>query len=228
MPEGIAHDERIAVADQAAERVAAVPLLRRPRDDARHVEVLADPARQFIPRDIALAQEAVDVLVFLIEEEADLLEDRLGVGGEDRMLAHRDQRSVQLLGVGQVEIAAQRQVARRPRTPAEKRVARGDVVPAAGAVPQVAHQQFAAEVELLLHRVGELGMDDALGDVLIILAEQHAEDAVEGVRLDVPFAEQVRRPGGHIELYAGHSGAVLAAVVLLLHQEEKLGEAPQR
>jgi hypothetical protein len=39
-----------------------------------------------------LRQEAVNILVLLIEEEPDLLEDRLRVRLEDGMLPHRDER----------------------------------------------------------------------------------------------------------------------------------------
>ena len=42
------------------------------------------------------AEQAVEVLVLLVEEEADFLQHRLRVGGEDRMLAHGDEAVVQL------------------------------------------------------------------------------------------------------------------------------------
>jgi hypothetical protein len=50
--------------------------------------------------------------VLLVQEEADLLQDRLGVGGEHGMLADRDQRLVELGRVREVEVPAQGQVAR--------------------------------------------------------------------------------------------------------------------
>jgi len=56
--------------------------------------------QSIVSRELALAQEPVDVLVLFIEEEADFLQHRLSVGGEDRVLSHCNQRPIQLLRVG--------------------------------------------------------------------------------------------------------------------------------
>jgi hypothetical protein len=45
----VARDERVAVADEAAEDVAAVPVLGGPGQDPREVEVLADPRESSAP-----------------------------------------------------------------------------------------------------------------------------------------------------------------------------------
>jgi hypothetical protein len=62
--------------------------------------------------------------VLLIEEEADALKDGLGVGGEDGVLAHGDERlSLSSAVLVRLKLPAEHQVARRPRAAAEERVA---------------------------------------------------------------------------------------------------------
>ncbi len=166
--------------------------------------------------------------MLLIEEEADLLQDGLRVRGENGMLADADQRLVELGGVRQVEIPAQGKVAGGPGAPPEIGVAGAQVVAAAGPVAQVTEEELSTEVEILLHRLRELGMDDARGDHVVVLAEEILEDPVERVGLYVALAEHERIARGDVELHAGDTGAVLPAVVLLLHQEEELREPPER
>ncbi len=225
---GIARDEGVAVADEAAERVTAVPLRGGAGDDAAEVEAFADLVGDVLALQALLAEAAVDVVVLLIEEEADFLQQGLRVGREDRVLAHADERLVQLLGVGHVEVAAEREVARRPGRTAEIRVTRGDVVTARGAVAQVADEQLASEIEVFFDRVGELGVDLAGGLLLFVLGEQDLEDFVERVGLHAALAKHERIARRDVEFHAGHARAVLAAVVLLFHEEEELGETPER
>ena len=78
----------------------------------------------------------------------------------------------QLLGVGQVEISTKGEIPRRPRAAAEIRVTRRDVVASARAITQVPHQQLATEIELLLYRVGEFGMNHSGVDVFVVLTQQ--------------------------------------------------------
>src|SRR5690606_16589894 len=96
---------------------------------------------------------------------------------------------VEFGGVGDVEVAAEREVARRPRASTKIRVTGAEAVTAAGAVAKVSHQQFAAEVELLLHRLGEFRMDLARGDLAVVLGQERLEDPVERIRLHAALAE---------------------------------------
>ena len=86
--------------------------------------------------------------------------------------------------------------------------------------------QLAAKIEMLLHRLGELGVDHARVDLLVILTEKHLEYLVEWVGFDATLAEHEGVAGGNVALHAGYARAVLAAVVLFFHQQEKLGETP--
>ena len=224
----VSRHESIAVADLTAKRVAAVPLLRRPPDHARHVEVLADAPREFLAREIPRAQEPIDVLVLLIEVESDFFQNRLRIRGVDRVLTHRGERLVELGRIGQIKIPAQRQVARRPRRAPKKRVTRAEAVAAAGAVAQMPHQRLAPKIEMLFHRVGEFRVDHAALEPLVILAEQRLENLVERIALHAPLTKHEGLAGRHVQLHARHAGAVLSAVVLFLHQEKQLGKTPQR
>ena len=92
-PVRIAHHEHVAVADRPADRVAAVPWPPRTRITAagsRSSRSSVWHLRSGHPR---VAEPAVEIGVGLVEVEADLLEHRLGVGPEDRVLAALDQRS---------------------------------------------------------------------------------------------------------------------------------------
>jgi len=92
----------------------------------------------------------------------------------------------------------------------------------------VAEQELAPEVEVPLHRLGELRDDDRLAHLVGVGLDLAGEDLGEPLGADLAVAEEeglaVLRP----DLDAADAGAVLAAVVLLLHQEEELVEAVQR
>ena len=224
---GVAHHEGVAVPDQPGEGVAAIPVLGGAGDDAGNVKILADAVREFGTRETARAERPVEVLVLLVEVKADPLEQRLGVGGKDGVLADGDEAVVQLPRVRHVEVPRQHQVAGRPGTAAEKRMAGAQIVAARGAIAQMAEQQLAAEVEVPLDRLGELRVDRALAHLFRVPVQQILEDAVEGIGLDVAFAEHVRFARRDLELHARQTRPILTAVVLLLHQEEKLEDAPQ-
>ncbi len=77
-------------------------------------------------------------IVFLIQPEADLFEDRLGIGGIDDVGAALGERMVQLGRIRQVEIAGDEQVAGRPNGFAGVRVARDGIKRTRGPVTKVA------------------------------------------------------------------------------------------
>src|SRR5208283_237598 len=133
-----------------------VPPLGGAGEDARRVQVLADALGELFARKPPLSQEVEDVLVLLVQKEADFLEDGLRVGREDRMLPHCDQAFVQLPGVREVEVAAKGEIARGPGAAAKERMAGAQIVPAARAVAQVPEEQLAAEIEMAFHRGREL------------------------------------------------------------------------
>src|SRR5258707_481894 len=143
------------------------------------------------------------------------------------MLAHGDQAVVQLRRIRHVKIARQREIARRPGTPPKVGMTRAHAVPPRGAVAEMPHQQFAAKIKVLLYRLSELRMDNARITLIVIGSKEGFEDSVERVRFHAALAKHVRFTRRHIELYAGDTRAVLTTVVLLLHQQEKLGKTPE-
>ena len=87
----IAGDKSIAIAQHADERVAPVPIGGSGPQHAGGIDFLVDPPRNLWARPAGLAQTAVDLLMLVIEAEADSLEDRLGIGGKNGMLTNRNQ-----------------------------------------------------------------------------------------------------------------------------------------
>ena len=166
--------------------------------------------------------------MLLIEVESDFLQNRLRIRSVNRVLTHRGERLVELGRIGQIKITAQRQVARRPRRAPKKRVTRAEAVAAAGAVAQMPHQRLAPKIEMLFHRVGEFRVNHAARKPLVVLAEQSLENLVERIALHAPLTKHEGLAGRHVQLHARHTRAVLAAVVLLLHQEKQLRKTPKR
>ena len=80
--------------------------------------------------------------------------------------------------------------------------------------------EFRAEIKVPFDGLRELRMNRAVGDLRLVLLQQRLKDSVERIGLDVALPEHERLAGRHAELHAGHARAVLAAVVLFLHQQE--------
>ena len=224
----VAHDKAVAVADEARDGVAAVPLLGGGAEDFDGVELGGNAVGDFRAGHALVAQLAEDAGVLLVEVVADFLEHGLRVGVKNGVDAALDELLVEFVGVGEVEIAADHQVAGLPTAFAEIGVAGALVVAAGGAVAQVPEQDLAAELEVFLHRVGEFGEDAALADEFVVGLELLGENVGQRVGARVALAEHEGPARRHVELDAADARAVLAAVVLLLHQQEKLVEAVER
>ena len=177
----------------------------------------------------ALVLERLEqAVVFFVEPEADLLEDGLRVGRVDDVRAALRERGVELGGVREVEVAGDEQVAGRPDGLTRVGVAGDRVEVAGGAVAEVAEQELAAEVEVTLHRLGELRDDDRLAHLVGVGLDLAGEDLGQALGADLTVAEEEGLAVLGADLDAADAGAVLAAIVLLLHQEEELVEAVQR
>ena len=178
---------------------------------------------------IALIFEiAVFILIFAVEEVADALEDRHGVGFRGRVLSQVDQPFVQFVDVREVEIARQYETACHPVVFARDGMHVLDVVFAEGAVAQVAEEHFAGEFDMFLkpcriiesRRIGSDGMFDP-----VVYALEYLLDRGVVVRTDTVDVN-VARFGEEFDV--GQSGPVLSPVVLLLHQDLHLVESVKR
>jgi len=224
----VADDEAVAVADEPGDGVAAVPVLGGAAQDVADVHVLGDLRLHGGAFQALVLERLEQPVMLLVEPEADLLEDGLGVGRIDDVRAALRERGVELAGVGEVEVAGDEQVAGRPDGLARVRVAGDRVEAAGGAVAQVAEQELAAEVEVALHRLGELRDDDRLAHLVGVGLDLAGEDLGQALGADLAVAEEEGLAVLGPDLDAADARAVLAAVVLLLHQEEELVEAVQR
>ena len=169
-----------------------------------------------------------EAVVFFVQPEADFLEDRLRVGRVDDVRTALRERRVELAGVRQVEIAGDEEVAGRPDGLAGVRVAGDRVEVARGAVAEVAEEEFAAEVEMSLNCFREFGDDDPFAHLVGVGLDLAGEDLGQALGADLAVAEEEGLAIFGADLDATDTRAVLAAVVLLLHQEEELVEAVER
>ena len=165
------------------------------------------------------------LLIGLIHEVPNLFEHRDGVGFLLGVLANLDQHVKQLVHVREVEVAGDHEVAGAPVVLPQERVAVLDIVLAKRAVAQVPQEQLAGEgvVVLKRHRVLEL-----LGGKVLEAAHDLAEQVLDGARVHRAHSGDVALAGIHVQLDVGQPRAVLAAVVLLFHQQVHLVEAVKR
>ena len=76
----VADDERVPVTNEASDGVAAIPVLGRLAENIADVEVLRNLVLHGHPLEPLILESLEQTVVFLVEPEADLLEDGLGVG----------------------------------------------------------------------------------------------------------------------------------------------------
>ena len=175
----------------------------------------------------AVPQGAVKVRMGFIQMVADFFKDGLRVRAEDGMLAALNHALVQFRRVGHVEVAQHHQGARRPVGAAQVGMAGAFVKEAGGAVAEVPHQDFPAVVKVVFNVFSVFQVDLTAADFFVKLLDLPVEDGGEGVLAGVPGAEQVGLAEGHVQFHAADARAILAAVVLLFHQDEQLVERPE-
>ena len=81
---------------------------------------------------------------------------------------------------------------------------------------------------MALHRLGELRDDDGLANLIGVGLDLAGEDLGQALSADFAVAEEEGLAVFRPDFDATNPGAVLAAVVLLLHEEEELVEAVER
>ena len=162
-----------------------------------------------------------------VEVEGNLLQNRLRVRAEHRVDSALDERLLELLGIGDVEVADKHQVAGGPCALAGERMAGVFVVRSARSVAQMADEQLGGVIEIALYGLGKFGVDYPRPDFFIINFELVGEDFGEPVGICVALAEYVIFARGNPYLDRPYSGAVLPPVVLLFHEQKELVEAVQ-
>ena len=144
--------------------------------------------------------------------------DLLSPQGE-RVLATADDVGEDLVDVGHVEVAAQHQVARRPVVAAQERVYIFHAALARGAVAQMAHIQLA-------HKRQVDGRSAVHQRVVDVVADA-AEDLADGIAALGALAIDIFLAWSGVRVDAAHTGRLLTAVVLLLHQQVQQVQAIQ-
>ena len=224
----VAEHEHVAASRHAAQREAAVPVRRSVAQHLREVDFARDFLRHFAAGNAGVAQTAENGRMRVVEPITEFFDERLRVGGNDGMRAAVDQRFVELARIRHRKVSGDHQIARRPNRFARERLTSAQIVISRRAVAQMPHQQFAAEIEIRLHRRRHFRDDDAFFDLRVVVGELPRKHFRErgGTQRAIPRHEALSR--GNAELHAADSGAVLPAVVLLFHQQKKLIEAVER
>ena len=165
-----------------------------------------------------IAQAAVEIGVLFIEVKADFLQHRLGIGSKHWMLSALDQLTIQLAGVGHVEISHHHESARGPVAAAQVGMAGTGIELARGAVAQVTNQNFPTEVEVLFDAIGLLGIKFVLASEFVEPFDFRTEQAGERILFGIASTENIGGAHGHIELRATDADAIVTTVVLLFHE----------
>ena len=226
----VAEDERIAVADDSAQDVAAVEALGGVAQDARDVHLRGDDGCEiaaFQVPEAAGAGGGGQELMLAVDEVPDLLEDHAGVGVADRVDAELHQPPEQVPRVGQVEVAGEHQVAARHVAAAQVRMAEFAAGTRVRAVAEVADHHFAEVRDATLELRG-VEATQVLGCQLVGRPHGLGEDPLDRRPLRGAHAVDERLACRHVALDHADAGAVLSAVVLLLHQEVEPAHGPQR
>mmetsp|Transcript_47755 Transcript_47755/g.139256 ORF Transcript_47755/g.139256 Transcript_47755/m.139256 type:complete len:699 (+) Transcript_47755:2968-5064(+) len=224
----IAENEAVAVAEEAGDTIAAVPIRGCPPQDSRHIDVLRDQA-EASPRRLPGSRVLhVQVVILLINEVPDLLQQRYSVGKLAGVLADLDQTCEQILVVGDVKIAGQQQAPRQPIALSEHRVAAVDAVIAVRAVPDMRQKELAGERDVFLDplrirallpvlALGDHGLSWSARDFVGARALRALENVLDGVLVDGLLATDILGARGHVQLHTREAASVLTAVPLLLH-----------
>ena len=213
---GIAHHKGVSVPCHAAHDVASVKVGGGASQHVAHVEGVRDAFGDALVVQPFGLQCFKPPLIFLVEEVANLFQDRDGVGLLLGVLAELDKHVKKFVDVGEVEVAGHHEVSGAPIALAQEGVAVFNLVFPKGAVAQVAQEQLAGEGKVVLQSNGVLELFRCE-----VLETPHDlfEEILDGASIHGSHARDVTLSGVDVEFDVGQTGAVLPAVVLLFHQQ---------
>ncbi len=89
-------------------------------------------------------------------------------------------------------------------------------------------QHFTRIIEVFLNRIGKFWVNHTRIDLALIVLQLPLENTRQRIGPNATLTRHVRLPRINIKLHTADTRAVLATIVLLLHQEEQLVKAIQR
>jgi hypothetical protein len=92
---------------------------------------------------------------------------------------------------------------------------------AGGTIAQVSNQKLTAKVEMFLNTVRIFRVDDTFLTKFFKTGELFVDDERQGVFVRRPSTEHVGLAERHVHLLTTDPDAILAAVVLFLHEQEQ-------
>ena len=221
----ITQHKGVSLANHARHGVATVPTLGGSAQNFRNVQVIF-----LVLSTLGFAQShllgfIVQLGVFLVQKVPNLLQNGDGIGLFLGALAQTHQLVEQLVHVGHVEIAGQNEVAALVIALSEEGMAGLDGVFAVGTVPQVSQVDFAQGGHVVFEEFGVLQQRRVPAQCIVDSLLDAAKNIRNGLAVNASVAAEVALSGRHVELNGSQPGAVLAPVVLLLHQEVHFVEA---
>ena len=215
----VADHKRIPVAHHAAEHETAVPILGNLLDNRLQIQGFRHNGRDFYLAEPLCLVFIVKPLVLMIQEFGQFFQHGYRVAHLDRMLAALHQMVEKLVDIGQVEIPGYNQVTGLPIAFPNERMDIPDIVLAESTVTQMPQEKLPAERQVVLDpshiRQTVLMPLDPVLDVGIRPLE-NILDRCRRIGLHHIGISSTRR---HPELDVHHPRAVLAPVMLLLHQK---------
>jgi hypothetical protein len=168
---------------------------------------------------------AEQALILHIKEMPDLFYNRHGVGLFTGVLAQMNQRLKKFVDVGHIEISGHDQVPRFPVVGPDTGVEVGEMIVAMGGVAKMPQIKVAHEVISGLKKFDILQFAPILFFEMIELSVNVLENCLYGILF--PFAHPVdvwvtRR---YMDFESRKSGAILAPVLLLLHEDIHFSQA---
>src|SRR5688572_9618698 len=111
--------------------------------------------------------------------------------------------------------------------PLDKGMTELNIVLSLRAIPEVTQEDLSQERQVPFHQAGVVSKIGIEFLEFCKLLSNLAEDIGYGLGLTAPDPGQKRITRLHIQLHSGHTGAVLAAVVLFFYQQVHLVKTPE-
>ena len=220
-PVRVTKSKHITAPRQPRDHISAIPQCRCLPQNTLYVNVVLNGIIDCLTVQTFLLEFPVQTFHFVIQQITELLENNESIGIVPRMLSPLHNIVHNLVHVGQVEIACQRQVPAPPVIATQKRMQIRHAGTTGRAVSQMPHIHLSDKRPLLFHCLWLPASE-------IIDSTMHRrKNILYCSRSFRPFPENILLARSGIQLDRRHSCPLLSAIVLLLHQQIELTQSPK-
>ena len=216
----VTHHKRITITNQPSNRVATIPIFGSLLEDTNRVEVLTDDLRNTYSFDVLITHLMVDRIVRLVEVKADIFQHGLSVSAKNRVLTTVDQFLVNFFLIGNRKITSEHQILCRPVRLTHEGVAIRRRIDARRTIAQMSHKHLTTVTEICFYSIRKLRMNHPIIHLLLIVFELLLKNAREWIGLNTTIARHVWLPRIHVQLHTTNTRAILAAIMLFLHEKK--------